>query len=171
MNINNLHHSHLSFHLPSSACSPTNLARQSTMKVILACFAALVYSSRAWVFPGAAIKKFASIASVSASMATAPLIANAVDFSGSYADPNHPNCQRVIAVKGTNAILTGTDGNPGCPPDGSGNQWKLTGKVEDGSIFVDFSPKGGPTDLKGIWDDSTPKGIKWPDGNKWTIKE
>jgi len=40
--------------------------------------------------------------------------------------------------------------------------WKLTGSVsEDGeSIFIDFSPKGGPKDLLGVWDgDGAPKQI------------
>jgi hypothetical protein len=63
--------------------------------------------------------------------------------------------------------LKGTDGNPGCPVDGSGKQWQLTGTVDGNNIFVDFSPKGGPKDLKGEWDVN---GIKWPDGNKWEKK-
>ena len=77
------------------------------------------------------------------------------------ADPNHPNCLRIVSVDGTRASLKGTDGNPGCPADGSGNSWTLTGKVDGDSIFVDFSPKGGPKDLKGVFDGD---GIKWPDG-------
>jgi hypothetical protein len=77
------------------------------------------------------------------------------------ADPNHPNCLRIVSVDGTKASLKGTDGNPGCPADGSGNSWTLTGKVDGDSIFVDFSPKGGPKDLKGAFDGD---GIKWPDG-------
>jgi hypothetical protein len=93
-----------------------------------------------------------------------------VDFTGSYADPFHPNCQRIVRVNGVDAALQGTDGSPGCPPDGTGAPWKLTGKVDGSTIFVDFSPKGGPPGLKGVWDDTAPAGIKWPDGKKWTLK-
>lgn len=100
-------------------------------------------------------------------IATTPLVVNAVDFSGSYADPFHPNCQRVILMEGSSAKLKGTDGTPGCPADGSGRAWTLDGTVKGDEIFVDFTPKGGPKDLKGIWDGS---GIKWPDGNKWSYK-
>jgi hypothetical protein len=130
-------------------------------------FSVLIVAARSWV---ADLQKAASIATISAALSTAPLVSQAVDFSGSYADPFHQNCQRVIEVKGSSAILSGTDGNPACPPDGSGTAWKLTGKVDGDKIFVDFSPKGGPTNLKGYWDASSPAGIKWPDGNKWTKK-
>ena len=82
-------------------------------------------------------------------------------------DPNHPNCLREITSLGTTATLAGTDGNPGCPVDGSGRKWELTGKIDNKDIYVDFSPKGGPKDLKGVFDGS---GIKWPDGNKWSLK-
>ena len=69
-------------------------------------------------------------------------------------DPKHPNCLRNIAVeKGNpNAQISGTDGNPGCPPGGEGKTWALSGKVDGDSLLVDFSPKGGPKDLKGTWD-------------------
>jgi len=105
-------------------------------------------------------------------LTTAPLISEASrDFTGSYADPNHPNCQRVIQVSSADGVVvSGTDGTPGCPADGSGRAWKLSGKVEDNTILVDFSPKGGPPGLKGVWDATEPAGIKWPDGNKWTLK-
>jgi hypothetical protein len=100
-----------------------------------------------------------------------PLVANAnADFNGSFNDPNHPNCQRVISAKGAVASMRGTDGTPGCPVDGSGKSWTLAGKISGENILVDFSPKGGPPDLKGTWDDTAPAGIRWPDGNKWTLK-
>lgn len=83
-------------------------------------------------------------------------------------DPNHPNCLRIISVApGSNvAELNGTDGNPGCPPDGSGDAWTLEGRIEGDDIFVDFTPKGGPKDLMGVFDGTA---IEWPDGNKWTL--
>eukprot|EP00542_Grammatophora_oceanica_P012154 CAMPEP_0194032712 /NCGR_PEP_ID=MMETSP0009_2-20130614/5596_1 /TAXON_ID=210454 /ORGANISM="Grammatophora oceanica, Strain CCMP 410" /LENGTH=136 /DNA_ID=CAMNT_0038673237 /DNA_START=45 /DNA_END=455 /DNA_ORIENTATION=- len=132
--------------------------------VIASLLAALVASTDAWM-----AKQLASFA-IGAVLATTPNVADATvapDFSGSYSDPNHPNCQRIISVDGTKANLKGTDGNPGCPADGSGAKWYLTGKVDGSSILVDFTPKGGPADLKGVWDNN---GIRWPDGNKWSKK-
>jgi hypothetical protein len=102
------------------------------------------------------------------------------EFAGSYADPFHPNCQRTIVVQDKGKLpaaaavtLRGTDGNPGCPPDGSGAPWTLAGTADaaTGSLLVDFSPKGGPADLRGVWEEGEAggsPGIRWPDGNKWT---
>ena len=45
------------------------------------------------------------------------------------------------------ALVSGTDGTPGCV-GGEGRPWNLKGSVDGDSIFVDFSPKGGPKDLK-----------------------
>mmetsp|Transcript_540 Transcript_540/g.986 ORF Transcript_540/g.986 Transcript_540/m.986 type:complete len:131 (+) Transcript_540:399-791(+) len=122
--------------------------------------------------------KLAYIAS-SAFLATALLTspANAVDFTGSYSDPNHPSCPRLIAMEGSTVIITGADGNPGCV-GGDGQPWKLIGKVDKeregaelNEIFVDFSPKGGPKDLVGKWEvKGKSSGIRWPDGNKWTLE-
>lgn len=111
---------------------------------------------------------------MTATLASGPIVANAAaDFDGSYIDPKHQNCQRVITTvaKGKVAVA-GTDGNPGCPPDGSGKAWKLQGTVADSSILVDFSPKGGPADLKGTFvnDGTSGGGIQWPDGNIWAKK-
>lgn len=63
-------------------------------------------------------------------------------FSHQYSDPKHPNCKRIVVIKadGT-AAISGTDGNPGCPEDGSGNVWRLVGEVEGNKLLVDFSPK------------------------------
>lgn len=87
------------------------------------------------------LQKAASVASISAAISVAPMVANAADFSGSYADPKHPSCLRVVEVKGNKAAISGTDGNPGCPPDGSGKKWNLEGKINGNEILVDFSPK------------------------------
>ena len=136
---------------------------------------ALVQCNNAWVLTTENLQKAVSVASISAVMAVAPMSVNAVvDFSGSYSDPNHPNCLRVIEVPKDNskngvAAISGTDGTPGCPPDGSGKTWQLQGKITGDEIFIDFSPKGGPKDLVGKWEDS-PSGIRFPDGNKWTKK-
>eukprot|EP00559_Dactyliosolen_fragilissimus_P008205 CAMPEP_0184855640 /NCGR_PEP_ID=MMETSP0580-20130426/819_1 /TAXON_ID=1118495 /ORGANISM="Dactyliosolen fragilissimus" /LENGTH=154 /DNA_ID=CAMNT_0027350203 /DNA_START=72 /DNA_END=536 /DNA_ORIENTATION=+ len=95
--------------------------------------------------------------------------ANAFDFTGSYSDPKHPNCPRLIAIEGSEAIITGADGNPGCI-GGEGRPWKLIGRVSGDEIFVDFAPKGGPKDLKGTYEGGKKDGIRWPDGNKWSLE-
>merc|ERR1711865_1329392 len=102
-------------------------------------------------------------AMVAASVIAGPSPVNAADFVGSYSDPNHPNCARLVAVEGTKALLSGADGNPGCPT-GEGRPWKLSGVIDGDNILVDFAPKGGPEDLKGVWEPSNPAGIRWPDG-------
>jgi len=120
------------------------------------------------------LSKAAKMATLSFGLATstiAPVNAQ-VDFSGSYSDPNHPNCLREIqVVNPTTAKVTGTDGTPGCPPDGTGRPWSLTGILSgDDSILIDFTPKGGPKDLKGIWEPTPIPGIRFPDGNLWSKK-
>jgi hypothetical protein len=135
---------------------------------IILCVVVLVFPSltSAW-----SMKPVQQTAFVAASLILAPMAANAVDFSGNYADPKHPNCKRQINVLGSTAYVTGTDGTPGCPADGSGQPWKLVGKVSgDENIFVDFSPKGGPKDLEGKWEAEPVPGIRWPDGNLWSSK-
>eukprot|EP00525_Craspedostauros_australis_P011693 CAMPEP_0198118180 /NCGR_PEP_ID=MMETSP1442-20131203/20675_1 /TAXON_ID= /ORGANISM="Craspedostauros australis, Strain CCMP3328" /LENGTH=148 /DNA_ID=CAMNT_0043776397 /DNA_START=67 /DNA_END=513 /DNA_ORIENTATION=- len=117
------------------------------------------------------LQKAAAVATISAAIAGAPMVADAHDFTGSYADVKHPNCKREVVVEGNVATLKGTDGTPGCPADGSGRAWNLPGKIDGDSIFVDFSPKGGPKDLKGLWEPSPEPGIRWPDNNLWRLKD
>ena len=82
-------------------------------------------------------------------------------FVGSYDDPNHPGCLRKITAEGKVITILGSDN-----PDGS-KQWKLQAKEDyPGTIFVDFSPKGGPKDLLGVYDE-VDGGIRWPDKNLW----
>lgn len=123
---------------------------------------------------GSGKELFSASVLVGAALFMAPLSTPAMDVAGSYSDPNHPNCQRLIAAKDGSAsefTLTGTDGNPGCSPDGVGDKtFRLVGKVDDESnVYVDFSPKGGPKDLKGLFD-ADKRAIRWPDGNVWTMK-
>jgi hypothetical protein len=138
----------------------------------LLCLAA-AGSTYAWLFPTTgkqAVQAATAMASLSAALWSSPLPATAaVDWTGSYADPKHPNCQRVIQVAGSLASVSGTDGTPGCPADGSGRAWALEGKIDkkDATILVDFTPKGGPANLKGVYESAAPAGILWPDGNKW----
>ena len=64
------------------------------------------------------------------------------------------------------AAIAGVDSACDARPEVSA-VWKLTGSVAESgeSIAIDFSPKGGPKDLLGVWEGD---GIKFPDGNKWT---
>jgi hypothetical protein len=132
----------------------------------------LFQNASGWVMPKNSLQKAATMATISAVIATAPMTTTATDFTGSYADPNHPNCLRdVQVIVGTNtADVSGTDGNPGCPADGSGDAWDLSGKIDGDSLLVDFTPKGGPKDLKGVWEAAPVPGIRWPDGNIWYLK-
>ena len=70
-----------------------------------------------------------------------------------------------IAANGVDATLAGHD-------DAEAKQhWSVPGVVSNGgkTIVVDFSPKGGPKDIKGVWNDKN--GIDWADGNTWTKVE
>jgi len=108
-------------------------------------------------------------------------------FTGEYDDPGHPGCLRSVKVVGAKvgpdgrkertpaAYVRGVDnaeGTKSCSGTPElASVWKLDGKVsEDGqSIFIDFSPKGGPKNLVGKYDDlGGDAGIVFPDGNKWT---
>ena len=128
---------------------------------------------RSWTInpkPEAMIQK-ATAAAFAAVLLAGPQVADAVDFNGNYADPKHQNCLRSIQVPGgsTTAQVSGTDGTPSCPKDGTGRPWKLTGTIKGDNILVDFSPKGGPANLEGQWESSPTPGIRWPDGNLWSL--
>ncbi len=83
-------------------------------------------------------------------------------LEGNYNDPNHPGCLRKVIVKDGLVSIIGSDNL-----DGS-KQFTIKAKEDaPGVMFVDFSPKGGPSDLLGVYDEKS-GGIKWPDGNMWT---
>ena len=103
-------------------------------------------------------------------------------FTGDYDDPNHPGCLRQVKVVGAPqkadgskplyavVEVTGYDGKEGekeCKEQPTrADLWRVKGKTKGGDeAFIDFSSKGGPSDLVGKWDGS---GIVFPDGNKWT---
>ena len=102
-------------------------------------------SANAWLPSGKALKAFATAAGVAGAITISPLASDAIDgtvFNHQYSDPKHPNCKRIVVVKQDgSASLSGTDGSPGCPEDGSGNIWRLTGETDGKTILVDFSPK------------------------------
>lgn len=133
-------------------------------------FASLLGSASAWVLSKENIQKATAAAGISAALVASPLPGMAFDsteIAGYYNDPNHPNCQRIIEVAAPKATISGTEGNPGCPANGSGRVWTLYGKVKGDSLSVDFSPKGGPRSLEGTYDASSEL-IQWKDGNQWT---
>jgi hypothetical protein len=68
-------------------------------------------------------------------------------FSGNYNDPNHPGMKREITNIKNVVTIQGSDNK-----DGS-NPFKFDA-IEDppGTIVADFSSKGGPKDLMGVFD-------------------
>lgn len=103
-------------------------------------------------------------------------------FEGTYTDPMHPGGTRTITLQGTKLgpfqlakiVGGGGTGEPASyelpamvsPTPGKKDSWQIT---------IDFSPKGGPKDFTGYWDND---GIKFPPtpgqlergntaGNKW----
>mmetsp|Transcript_157968 Transcript_157968/g.294693 ORF Transcript_157968/g.294693 Transcript_157968/m.294693 type:complete len:265 (-) Transcript_157968:52-846(-) len=81
-----------------------------------------------------------------------------IKFVGSYIDPFHPGCERKLKVDGKDAVITGTD-------EVGGPTWSVKAKVSDTGLLVDFSPKGGPTEVPAEW---LGDAFKFPDGNVWS---
>jgi hypothetical protein len=158
--------------IPSNSSNVIKMAKFIFSTLMLA---ALMQIGSAWGLPKDALPKSAAAATVLGAVIAsgAPLAANAkFDFTGSYSDPNHPNCLREIYATGPKTVVVrGTDGNPGCPADGAGKKWELRGKIKADTILVDFSPKGGPSNLKGKWEPAPTPGIRWPDGNLWAMTD
>lgn len=84
-------------------------------------------------------------------------------YVGSYSDPNHPGCARTITVAGKDVIVAGSDNVDGSAP------WKLIAKTQaDGSLIIDFSPKGGPADLKSVYGGNALSFPAFGPDAKWT---
>mmetsp|Transcript_29017 Transcript_29017/g.43843 ORF Transcript_29017/g.43843 Transcript_29017/m.43843 type:complete len:183 (+) Transcript_29017:54-602(+) len=142
--------------------------------------------------PGVGVKRRSFFGVVSGS-ASAFLLANNANaaggiktgasssFTGDYDDPNHPGCLRQVKVVGAplkgdgtrsaypNVEVVGWDGKEGvkaCTDRPTREQlWKIEGKMKSNTeALIDFSPKGGPSDLLAKYSDG---GIVFPDGNKW----
>ncbi len=91
-------------------------------------------------------------------------------FSGGYSDPHHPLCSRVITHETlTSALVKGADAGEGKGPSCDGKtdvEWgPLPSTISGTSIIVDFSSKGGPSNLSGTFVQDS---IHWEDGNVWT---
>jgi hypothetical protein len=131
---------------------------------------------------------FGQLAGAAAIMAAGAQEANAAlktgassTFTGDYDDPNHPGCLRQVKVVGAPQKADGTrskypiievtgydgKGEPAVCTDRPTREdlWKVQGQVKsETDAVIDFSPKGGPTNLAATWDKD---GIVFPDGNKW----
>jgi len=123
---------------------------------------------------GAALATAMTLLSCSPALADAPganAAAPTSAFAGRYADKKHPGCYREIFPDG---VVAGEDGDPGCDATTPRTRaWRLRGVigVDDRSIFIDFSPKGGPANLIGTLVSPTSEyprgGVAFPDGNVW----
>ena len=92
-------------------------------------------------------------------------------FTGKYSDPNHPSCARNVVRSGfTTAKVYGADaaGGEGVACDGTTDiKWgPLPGTINGINIVVDFSSKGGPSNLAGSYNTAKNE-IDWSDGNAW----
>jgi hypothetical protein len=102
-------------------------------------------------------------------------------FLGTYTDPvNHPGGTRTIEFSGTKfggyELFTVKGGGGRGEPkyfELPGMVFKCPGNQERGGrwcITVDFSPKGGPKDFQGYYDEDK-KGIRWVlDNNFWPLQ-
>mmetsp|Transcript_12630 Transcript_12630/g.32032 ORF Transcript_12630/g.32032 Transcript_12630/m.32032 type:complete len:152 (-) Transcript_12630:788-1243(-) len=142
--------------------------------VLLLLFASATAALRV---PALLISRRATLGLAAAAVAT-PERATAADgsvFVGSYTDPMHPGGTRTISLQNTKVggfQLAKIVGGGGV---GEPESFELPAMVNGASITIDFSPKGGPKDFTGYWDED---GIKFPPtprqiergntaGNKW----
>ena len=82
-----------------------------------------------------------------------------IRFGGTYTDPLHPGCPRKVLLQGGGAQITGADED--------GKPFKLKAEVSGKALYIDFSPKGGPSSVRAEW---TGLGLAFPDGNVWSKK-
>jgi hypothetical protein len=71
------------------------------------------------------------------------------------------------AADGEGAACDGKTDDTWGPLEGTFRYITHNGEVTK-QIIVDFSSKGGPKDLTGIWNEHSKK-IEWQDGNHWTM--
>lgn len=108
----------------------------------------------------------ASIAAATFTVASLPNVAVAVDapsIAGVYTDPNHPKGYRVVReTKGGVAITLQDD--PHSEIIDITAKAKANKKNGETTLTIDFSKKGGPKNISGVFKDGK---ISFPDGNSW----
>ena len=91
-------------------------------------------------------------------------------FTGCYTDTNHPQGWRWVSWTDTYEADGDRIGTCDGSDTGVKQEWSLPASASESgstnSIVIDFSSKGGPSDLTGTWD-APKEGILWSDGNVW----
>lgn len=133
------------------------------------------------------IKKQLATVAVAACCLAPPC--NALDpsvYTNDYADPLHPLCLRNVQVDGNTFHYSGTAVGPkgdtvlrGCSPSEI-KEFKIRRGAFDGVILDDGKISAGDGIHEGIWEPANSAtttlgyedvdGIRWNDGNKWTVK-
>lgn len=131
---------------------------------------------------GAVVGAAAFVGSSSSASATVAKTGAASPWTGFYDDPNHVGCLRQVKVVGAPLRPNGTpspfpivevrgyDGPEGAsmctePPEKRDAVWVVKGELKNDKAVLDFSSKGGPSNLMAKYEDGS---IVFPDGNKWT---
>jgi len=81
-----------------------------------------------------------------------------IRLAGKWSDPAHPGCTRKVQLSGNKAFISGADED--------GKPWKAVGVINGDDVTIDFSAKGGPSDVKATY--VIGKGLIFPDGNVWS---
>merc|ERR1712228_393561 len=87
-------------------------------------------------------------------------------IGGFYTDPNHYD-HDTMSFAGTRMISDFNDEITLIGTDDAEEFWSLKGQYIDesnGKFVIDFSPKGGPSDLEGVYENGL---ITWNYGNIW----
>ena len=99
-------------------------------------------------------------------------------FAGTYTDPNHPGGTREIFLNpdglGAEGVRTSFGPYRLATVKGGGGvgepaKFRLQALVDgDKAIIIDFTPKGGPDNFKGVYEGGEGEGIRFVrDRNKW----
>ena len=83
-----------------------------------------------------------------------------IRFGGTYEDPQKPGLPRKVVLAGSNVIITGKD-------EAGGKDWKVKGKPYGKALVLDFTSKGGPSEVVARWNGL---GLVFEDGNVWKKK-
>jgi hypothetical protein len=104
-----------------------------------------------------------------------------VDFSGIYRDPQHPSGYRIVRSVGQGVVAITLQNDPKSKVVKLEGTTKYNKKTGESKLSIDFSPKGGPTNLVAEYSPDrlllvnfcnsgevlTKGSISFPDGNFW----